>query len=79
MADIREWTGPDEELTVEYADTFFDKSMDGPVNVWQQMFDYAAQNGFKVDVESIRFEKVYSPMLGQENELVGFRMIGRMH
>ena len=79
MADIREWTGPDEELTVEYSDTFFDKSMDGPVNVWQQMFDYASENGFKVDVESIRFEKVYSPMLGQESELVGFKMIGRMH
>jgi len=78
MADIREQTGPDGERAVEYADTFFDKSMDGPVNVWQQMFDYAAQNGFKVDVESIRFEKVYSPMLGQEDELVGFKMIGRM-
>lgn len=64
---------------VYYSDTFFDKTHDGPINVWNQMFAYAAEHGLMVDVESIRFEKVFSPMIGAEDELVGFKMTGRLY
>lgn len=59
-----------------YSDTFFDATMDGPVNVWGQMFEYARDNNLIVDVESIRFAKVYSQMAGEERKIVGFKMIG---
>lgn len=59
-----------------YSDTFFDATHDGPINVWNQMFEYAKIHGKKVDVESIRFSKVYSQMTGEEDQVVGFKMMG---
>jgi hypothetical protein len=65
--------------TIRYEDTFWDQTMDGPVNVWKQMFDYAAEYGLKVRVESIHFTRVFSPMIGEEDKLVGFKMIGELY
>lgn len=62
--------------TITYSDTFWDKTMDGPAPIWMQMFAYANERGGKVLVESIAFEKVFSPMSGSEDEVVGFRMVG---
>lgn len=64
--------------TALYEDTFFDNTMDGPINVWNQMFDWALANGYLVDVETIRFSKVYSPMIGEEETVVGFKMSGEL-
>lgn len=61
-----------------YEDTFFDQTMDGPINVWNQMFEHAKEQGLLVDVESIRFTKVYSPMIGEEETVVGFKMSGEL-
>lgn len=79
MADIVETTTHGGGRELYYSDTFFDQTHDGPVNVWNQMFDYAKTQGLLVDVESIRFEKVFSPMIGQEDQLVGFKMVGRLY
>ena len=64
--------------TVTYSDTFWDQTMDGPAPIWKQMFAYAKEHGGKVKVGTIHFEKVYSPMKGNEDEVVGFRMVGEI-
>jgi len=65
--------------SVQYIDTFFDGTMDGPNNVWNQMFQYAKDNDLKVMVEAIHFQKVYSQMAGETDTVVGFEMIGVLY
>jgi hypothetical protein len=62
--------------SVQYSDTFFDETMDGPVNVWGQMFSYAKERELKVMVETIHFTRVFSPMIGETDKVVGFEMHG---
>lgn len=62
--------------SVQYSDTFFDETMDGPNNVWMAMHQYAKQRELKVMVETIHFTKVFSPMIGETDKVVGFEMHG---
>lgn len=79
MPEFIETTTYGEGRELYYSDTFFDQTHDGPINVWNAMFEYAKENGLKVDVESIRFSKIFSPMVGEEDTLVGFKMTGRLY
>lgn len=65
-----------EDGSVLYSDTFFDETMDGPNNVWAQMYAYAKEHGRVVEVETIRFTKVFSQMAGETDKVVGFEMSG---